>query len=344
VKRLAALFLVPLALFANKPRASLVNVTPISEGVVNELQKFVGTTTFNKDSNLASTSSGVVTKVLFNEGEYVNKNQILVRLDSDVIDAEIEALKASLEQSKLELEQAQKDLARYENLIKSGSIVQKTYDDQRFSVAKIKSKVVSNEANLKAKKILRAKKSIKAPFSGIVTSKSIEVGEWANSGKVVANVVDTSAIDVEFNVPASFLSNIQKDKQYPVNISGKDAKAKVYAIIPKGDVATRTFPLKLRVTTKMRVFDGMQSSVRLASTKEKKSLTVPRDAVIKKFGQDVVFVNMDGKAKMIPVKVVGYKKDLVAIEARGIKKGMPVVVKGNERIFPNSPIKVIPNK
>jgi RND family efflux transporter MFP subunit len=344
MKRLALVLLVPIALLANKPKASLVNVAPIGEGVVNELQKFVGTTTFSRSSNIASSSSGIVTKVRFSDGEYVNKSQILVELDTDVINAEVTALQASLKQSQLELEQANKDLLRYDSLIKSGAITQKAYDDQKFSVAKLNSKVITNQSNLKAKKILRDKKYIKAPYSGIITKKSIEIGEWANSGSVVATIVDTSAVDVEYSVPASYLSFINKGDSYSVIISNKPAKATVYAIIPQGDMATRTFPLKLRVKTKAKVFEGMQTSINLASTKERKSLTVPRDAVIKKFGQDVVFANLDGKAKMIPVKVVGYKKDLVAIEGMGIKKGMPIVVKGNERIFPNSAIKVIPSK
>jgi RND family efflux transporter MFP subunit len=339
MKRYLVALLIPVAMMANKPKASLVTTKPISEGVVNELQKFVGTTAFNRASEVASASSGVVTKVLFDDGDIVKKNQELVELDMDLIDSEIASLKATLAQSKLELEQAQMDLVRYENLIKSGSIVQKSYDDQKFVVAKYKQKLLSNVANLKAKEIQKDKKIIKAPFDGIVTSKSIEIGEWASSGKVVANIVDTSVVDLEFNVPASFLSYINKNQSFNVNISGHEANAKVVAIIPKGDVATRTFPLKLRVDTNMRVFEGMQTSINLASQKEKKSLTVPRDSVIKKFGQNVIFVNMDGKAKMIPVKVIGYTKESVAIEAKGIKKGMPVVVKGNERIFPNSPIK-----
>jgi multidrug efflux pump subunit AcrA (membrane-fusion protein) len=66
---------------------------------------------------------------------------------------------------------------------------------------------------------------------------------------------------------------------------------------------------------------------------------VSRDAVIKRFGQNVVFINNDGKAMMIPVQVVGYDGDKTAIRAKGLQAGAHVVVKGNERIFPNQPIK-----
>ena len=68
---------------------------------------------------------------------------------------------------------------------------------------------------------------------------------------------------------------------------------------------------------------------------------VPRDAVIRQFGQNVVFSVVEGKAVMFPTRVIGYKESLAAIEAEGLKSGMPVVVKGNERIFPDSPVTVI---
>jgi RND family efflux transporter MFP subunit len=342
-KILITLVAIPLYLFsAGAPKASLVNVLPIKEDVVNELQMFVGTTKFNKSSKVASQNSGVVKDILFDEGNVVKKNQILVKLDSDILNANIASLKASINSAKLQLEQYEKDLARYETLLKSGSIVQKTVDDQRYNTLTQKQKLIALQADLRAKEIEREKKLIRAPFSGTIVSKSIEVGEWANSGTVVATIVDTKDVDLEYSVPASFLSNIKVGQELKVNISDKVANAKIYAIIPKGDVATRTFPLKLKLTTPMSIYEGMKTSVNLPSKKERKSLVVHRDAVIKKFGQDVVFVDMDSKAMMVPVKVVGFKGNQTAIESPKLKSGAMVVVKGNERIFPNTPIKAIP--
>lgn len=341
------LTIIPIFLYAGEPRPNdiIVNVLPIEEQTVNELQKFVGSAKFNKSSNVASESSGVVKQVNFSDGEYVQKNQILAILDTEIIDANIEALKASIAEATIQLEQSQNDLNRYENLIKSESIIQKTYDDQKFLVAKYTQKVLSLKADLKAKEIERGKKIIKAPFDGTITTKSIEIGEWASVGKVIANIVDTKDIDLEFNVPSNFLVNIKKFDSYDINIAGVDTKAKVSAIIPKGDIATRTFPLKLKLQDpNVLVYDGMQTSINLSSQKEKTALVVPRDAVIKRFDQDVIFVDTDSQAKMIPVKIVGYKKDYIAIEGDNLKLGQMVIVKGNERIFPNSLIKSIPLK
>jgi multidrug efflux pump subunit AcrA (membrane-fusion protein) len=65
---------------------------------------------------------------------------------------------------------------------------------------------------------------------------------------------------------------------------------------------------------------------------------VPRDAVIKRFGQSVLFVNQNNQALMLPVRILGYTQTHTAIQAGGLAEGMRVVVKGNERIFPNQPL------
>ena len=74
-----------------------------------------------------------------------------------------------------------------------------------------------------------------------------------------------------------------------------------------------------------------------------KSLIINRDAIINRFGSIVVFANNKGVAMMIPVKVIGYLGQNVAIAGKGLVEGMSIVVKGNERVFPNQPVQVINN-
>ena len=75
----------------------------------------------------------------------------------------------------------------------------------------------------------------------------------------------------------------------------------------------------------------MEAKVSLPTGKKKKALIVERDAVIKKFGKQVVFVVEEGKARMLEVKVIGYTGTKAGISAEGLKAAMMVVTKGNER-------------
>jgi multidrug efflux pump subunit AcrA (membrane-fusion protein) len=78
--------------------------------------------------------------------------------------------------------------------------------------------------------------------------------------------------------------------------------------------------------------EGMEARVNLPITEKKETLIVPRDAVITMFGRTVVFAIVESTAKMIPVKVTGYAGMMAGVNANGLKEGMKVVVKGNERL------------
>ena len=120
-------------------------------------------------------------------------------------------------------------------------------------------------------------------------------------------------------------------------------KAKLNGAIPSGDKLTRTFPVKFKADTNGKfVFDGQEARVNLSKNGKQEALLVPRDSVIKRFGQNVVFfINEKMQAQMIPVEIIGYLDNQIAIKGAGLVVGQEIVSKGNERIFPNSPVNII---
>ena len=82
----------------------------------------------------------------------------------------------------------------------------------------------------------------------------------------------------------------------------------------------------------MSLIQGMEARVTLPSGKVENVLTVNRDAVINVYGTNAVFIVNDSKAKMVPVNILGYKGMTAGVQAEGLKEGMKVVIKGNERL------------
>jgi RND family efflux transporter MFP subunit len=325
--------------FASKP-PSLVNTEVIKEGIVNPLEEFIGTLTFSKTSQIASSTDGIVTQVNFEAGDKIKKGTLLIKVDSDILDSKINSAKAKLEVAKIELENAKKDYNRYKKLINDNSISEKLYDDSFFKLSIAKATLHTVQASLDELKVLKNKKTIIAPFDAVVSQKDIELAQWVSPGKVVAQLIDVSSVDLIFNLPADYIYKLNKDDEYSITIKNKEYKAKMYATIIKGDKTTRTFPVKFKLNIQDDfVFDGMEVKVSLPRDKKLESLLVSRDSVIKRFGQNVIFLDSDSEAKMVPVKILGYQKDKVAISGQGLKAGAKVVIKGNERIFPNQPIK-----
>jgi len=84
----------------------------------------------------------------------------------------------------------------------------------------------------------------------------------------------------------------------------------------------------------------MEARVSLPVGQSKNALIVPRDALMTKFGMTVVYVVVESKAKMVPVKVVEYEGQSVGVESLALKAGMDVVIKGNERLMDDQPVMV----
>lgn len=326
---------------------SLVEVAKLVKGEVNPLQEFVGTVSFDRSSVLAAQNSGVVKAINFNVGDRVKKGKTLVQIDADVLNAQIVAAKANLQAALDQEENSSKDYARYKKLLESKSITQKEYDDALLKKDSSKSSVKALKANLKQLQIEASKKGIKAPYSGIIVDKKINLGEWVNAGTAVASIVDTSKAEITFSIPFNIYNGLRINDTYEIQIGKNIVQGKLSAAIPSGDKLTRTFPIKFKASlpTKGFIFEGQQAKVSLSKDEKKEAFILPRDAVIKRFGQNIVFFIDDKNiAQMVPVQIIGFLDDKVAIASNNLKEGMDIVSKGNERVFPNSPVKILNKK
>lgn len=334
-------FFISTSLFAAGENPSLVEVAKVKKGEINPLQKFIGTIYYGKNSNLASKESGVVKEVKFSEGDKVEQGEILFVLDSALLNAKIKEVRGSVNALKADFTNQEKEYKRLEKLYKKRSVSEQQFDKTRFAYEKLKSQYDSSKASLESLLIQKANRSIKAPFSGVVTTKKKEVGEWVNTGESVASIVDTSDLEIKLNIPARFINFLNKDSLIKSHVGNLEVETQLKSLVPLADIKTRTFPVKLKILNPEGLIEGMSISVSLPAMKKAPALLVPRDALIKKFGQEVVFVANDGVANMVPVKVIGLTRSKIAITGQGIVPGGQVIVKGNERIFPNSPIQII---
>jgi RND family efflux transporter MFP subunit len=197
-------------------------------------------------------------------------------------------------------------------------------------------------AEVKRLKLELERKVIRVPFDGIVIKRLVDRGEWLQPGSAVATVARDDMVDVVVEIPETIAQNIRIGMDVKVKASGKETRGKVFALIPQGDIPTRTFPIKVRMNNTLSLVEGMEARVSLPTMEKKRSLLVLRDALITLYGQPVVFVVIDSKAKMIPVKVIGYQGTTAGIEGNGLVEGMRVVVKGNERLTDGQPVTIRP--
>ena len=319
------------------PPAQVV-VAEVSQGMIAPVAEFVGTVFYQEVSEVAAEVNGKVEEVLFEEGDKIKQGAILVRLDSELLEKTIEATKASYEQVLADLEVAVRELKRMENLYKEGFIAEQAIDEIRFKVKGLEKRADAMKAEIAGLEAELKRKIITAPFDGIVVKKHIDRGEWLSPGGTVATIARNKVVDIIVNVPEEVVRFIRTGLGVQVFSGGNRLSGTVSAIVPQGDIQTRTFPVKIQVKRNIPLIEGMEAKASLPIGEKKKALMVPRDALVSRFGNTIVFAVIESQAKMIPVTVVGYAGMRAGVESPMLKQGMKVVSKGNERLMDGQPV------
>ena len=314
------------------PPPARVTVAQVKTGMVAPQSEFIATIFYQEISETASETSGLATDVRFEEGLRVTKGQILVTLGSDILRKRLKAAKLKYEQVLSELEIARIDLKRRQALYEKKSISEQAYDENRYRVIGSEKHAASLNAQVEQLAIELEKKIIRAPFDGVVIKRHVDRGEWISEGETVAVIGKDDIVDIVAQLPEQLIQYVKIGMQVTATANGQDFKGTVNAIVPKGDVSTRTFPVKIRTPNRFALIEGMSAKVTMPKGEVKKTLIVPRDAVIAKFDQTVVFTAQDGKAAMLPVQVIGFEGLDAGVASPDLKEGMLVVVDGNERL------------
>ena len=194
--------------------------------------------------------------------------------------------------------------------------------------------------------------TIVAPFDGYVTQEFTEVGQWIAKGSSVVEVVELKSVDVEVPVPEEYIAGLSVGARARVEIvavSEKMLEGQVALVVPRGDLRSRSFPVKVRLMNRVTeigawIKPGMFAQVTLPVGNKGSALMIPKDALVLNERSTMVWaVEPDkasptiGRVRPVPVEL-GLSAD-GWIEVRGdLKPGEFVIVEGNERINPTRPV------
>lgn len=337
----AAIVVATISFAQGGPPPAKVQTAPVSDGVITPTTIFKGSVAFKEVSEVAAEVAGKVDRVAFEEGMRLSKGDVMVELDAALLKADIAAARAVLAQYQAEQEQEQERLRRTQTLLEEDVSTPQEFDDVRFTVAALGERVRGQQAEINRLETELEKKTIRAPFDGIVLDRMAELGAWRGAGASIGTLALTDMFDIIAFVPETDLGFIAEGQTVEVTVAGRMFEAPIAPSPPRGNVNTRTFPIKLRVTDQAWLKDGMSADVRLPVGEEAQCVMVPRDAVLLDRGDNVVYLVRDGQAVRVRADVLGYRGMQAGIAPDGIKVGEPVVVKGQERLRDGQPVEVM---
>ncbi len=321
-----------------------VRVAKVSKKLVSNQISLIGTAEAVAESTVAAEVSGVVEYFPIRDGDFVKKGQQLVRLKSTYLKLRLKAALAWRDSIKANLENAGKELERLGKLMQTKSIAEKQYDNARYTHLALKKKLLQSDAEIEQLEYEIKQKEVVAPFSGFVAKEHTQIGEWINPGGAVATLIDLKEVRITVDVPERYsvtLSPKSKVRVWIKSLSENPLFGRITAVLPRGDSASRTFPIRIRLANpKYKIKSGMEAIVNFNLRERKSALLLPKDAVVTSGNNRMVFVVIDGKALPVGIKVLGYYNGDVAV-AGNLKEGALVVTRGNERLRPGQAVQII---
>ena len=292
-----------------------------------------GSLAANRLIDLVSKSSGQVTRVAVDEGHYVKAGQILAELDPD-------EERLLLDKAEVTVKTTKKELERLEQLSANDLTSEK-----ELEAARERADLAVFERDLA--KVRLDHKIIRAPFSGQVTNRYLELGQTVNMGAPLFGLADVSPMEVFLFLPEEVVRDISLGQEVLIRPDvnpDPPLPGKVHQISPIVDPATSTVKVTLRVSdvgSRARVGSFVRASI--TTDVHTDVVAIPKKAVVPEAGASFVFVAEADTARKVAV-TTGYSDDEYVEVLTGIDIGDTVITVGQGGLRNGSKIRTIPNE
>lgn len=305
---------------------------PSSLGVIGTAEAIHGVT-------VSADLPGTVDKILFDSGRWVKEGDVLVELDTRQERAQLAAMEAQRDLAKINFD-------RMQQLVKEGVVARTEYDN---AIAQQK----STDANVGEIKAAIARKTIKAPFSGVLGIRQINLGQYLAAGQAIVSLQALNPIYVNFGVPQQESPQMQVGRKLTVtsdNVPGTTFAGRVTALDSVVNETTRNIQVQAIVNNQQgKLRPGMFVQVAVGVGAPRQVVPLPASAINYAPYGDSVFVVSDIKdeksgktfrgVRQQFVKIEGSRGDQVAVVS-GVNPGDEVVSSGVFKLRNGAPVQV----
>lgn len=309
-----------------------VETTTVARGAITSDYATTAILEAKEEAFVVARAAGIIEHILVEEGDYVEKGQVLAQLDKRRYELNLEKARADLAGIEQELAKMNKVYSR------------KLVSDDAFQ--KLTAQFESARANVELAELDLKETTITAPISGYIAERNAKVGNLTESfqRERMFHIVQQKALQGIVYLPESELSRIRNAQAATLTIPALgDAAvtAQVERISPVIDATTGTFKVTLTVPNDdEKLKAGMFSEVALNYDTRNDTPLLPRQALISIDNQSAVFVVREGKALKVPVTLGFENSEMVEITS-GLVGSETVVTVGHQNLKDQTPVEVV---
>jgi RND family efflux transporter MFP subunit len=259
---------------------------------------------------------GRVTALTVNEGDYVTRGKLLLRIDSGEIAAQAYQAGAAFNNARLHYE-------RIKGLYDENAATRIEMDQATLGLE-------SAKAGLNAARAMESYTTITAPITGQIMEKKINVGEMALPGQPILKIEDNKKLRLDATIKEEDLRFVQPGSPVTVRIDAlpdREIKARVAQIVPAADPRTHSFIVKIDIPADKGLITGMYGKI-LFSTGKRESVLIPHSAVVGMAGLTGVYIVSPNGNAIFQMVQLGEDQGGRVEALTGLKAGDQVVVSG----------------
>lgn len=308
-----------------RPPTGVITRVLTAEPIIDEIEA-LGTARANESVEIRPRISSLVTRIHFEEGEYVEAGQLLVELENSELRANLAVAEAALSESRSIYERSQ-------SLINTQAISEANLEQLRAAMQ-------VDEATVEAAKARIDNTYIRAPFAGRVGLRRVSPGGFVDTNTVITTLDDTDPIKLDFTIPEVFLAVVSEDMTiaarslvYPDRLF----EGLVDSVDTRLDPVSRSVQIRAVLPNADSVLKpGMFLTVDLQRDRGR-MIVAPEEAIVPEGDRHFIYIVEDGIARKQPV-VLGERVPGAVVIREGARAGDVVVTEGTQKLRDGAPV------
>lgn len=338
----------------------VVAVQPAAQDDVEIYGEYVGRVRAQQFVEVRARVEGYLEKMLFEEGTYVKKNQVLFIINPDQYRAKVDKARAQLKKDESQEQKAKRDLERIRPLYEQNAASQLDLDNAIAAYETAKASVAMSRADLAQSELELGYTTVRSPIAGHISERNVDLGTLVGPGakSLLATIVKSDTVLIDFSMTAL---DYLKSKERNVDFSQKDEnrawqpyvtitladntvylhKGMVDFAEPTVDPNTGTFSVRAEMPNPERaILPGQFTKVKVLLDVREKATVVPTRAIsIEKGGAHIFVMRADSTVEKRFIETGPEFQNNMVVE-RGLNPGENVVVEGYHKLTPGMKVRV----